>query len=232
MHLVLATRLDPPLPLAHYRGRGILLEIGADDLRFTLDEAAALLREIQGLDLSPENVRALVDHTEGWAVGLKMAALSMGRQKDIPEFIVSFTGSQRYIMDYLIEEVLQKQTRDVKDFLLKTAVLKKLTARLCDYVTGGSNSQDVLVNLERANLFIIALDESREWYRYEHLFAELLRHQLERAAGTAAVKELHQIAARWYEKTGLLEDAIQHALAAQDWERAMRLISIPAVIMS
>jgi LuxR family maltose regulon positive regulatory protein len=224
MHLVIATRADPPLPLAHFRGRGLMLEMGADDLRFTLDEAASLLKEMESPELSAEDVSALNARTEGWAVGLKMAALSMRKQKDTPRFIAIFTGSQRYIMDYLIEEVLQQQSKDVQDFLLKTSVLERLTASLCDAVTGRTDSQTMLLNLEQANLFIVPLDESREWYRYEHLFAELLHHQLEMSSGTRAVMELHQQASQWYQDNGFLNDAINHALAAQDWEMAMSLI--------
>ncbi len=225
MHLVIATRADPPLPLAHFRGRGTMLEIGADDLRFTLDEAASLLKELKGPGLSAEDVNALNTRTEGWAVGLKMAALSMRHQKDIPGFIAAFTGSQRYIMDYLIEEVLQQQESDVHDFLLKTSVLERLTASSCDAITGRTDSQTMLRDLERANLFVVPLDESREWYRYEHLFAELLRHQLEKASGVKAITELHRQASRWYQDNGFPDDAINHSLAARDWEKAIALIA-------
>jgi LuxR family transcriptional regulator, maltose regulon positive regulatory protein len=224
MHLVIATRADPPLPLAHFRGRGTLLEIDADDLRFTLDEAVSLLKEMKGPELSPEDVGALNARTEGWAVGLKMAALSLRRQRDVSGFIAAFTGSQRYIMDYLIEEVLRQQPGEVQDFLLQTSVLERLTAPLCDAVTGRTDSRAMLINLERANLFIVPLDESREWYRYEHLFTELLRHQLEISSGTKEVSGWHQRASRWYRDNGLPADAIQHCLTAQDWERAMDLI--------
>jgi ATP/maltotriose-dependent transcriptional regulator MalT len=225
MHLVVATRADPPLPLAHLRGRGMMLEIGADDLRFTLDEAADLLRELRGAELLPEDVNALNLRTEGWAVGLKMAALSLGRQEDVPAFIAAFTGSQRYIMDYLIEEVLQKQTTDVQNFLLRTSVLEKLTAPLCDALTGRTDGRNMLQQLERANLFVVPLDEPRSWYRYEHLFAELLRHQLDVVSGKKVVADLHCQASDWYERSGLFYEAINHSLAAQDWARAMSLLS-------
>ncbi len=225
MHLVVATRADPPLPLARLRGRGMMLEIGADDLRFTLDEAAGLLRELRGAELPPEDVNALNLRTEGWAVGLKMAALSLGQQEDVSAFIAAFTGSQRYIMDYLIEEVLQQQSNELQDFLLKTSVLERLTAPLCDAVTGGTDSQTMLPHLERANLFLVPLDESGEWYRYEHLFAELLRHRLDMVSGKKVVADLHQRASDWYQSRGLLPEAINHSLAAQDWERAMSLLS-------
>ena len=224
MHLVIATRTDPPLPLAHFRGRGTMLEIGADDLRFTFEEAAALLKEMLNVELAAEDVSALNDHTEGWAVGLKMAALSMSREKNVPRFISTFTGSQRYVMDYLIEEVLKQQSEEVKDFLLKTSVLERLTASLCDSLTGHGGSQEMLVKLEQANLFLIPLDESRQWYRYHHLFAELLRHQLEVKSGLEEVAALRQRASQWYEDNGFSDDAIHHALLARDWKRAMRLI--------
>jgi LuxR family maltose regulon positive regulatory protein len=153
-----------------------------------------------------------------------MAALSLRRERDIPGFIAAFTGSQRYILDYLIEEVLMRQPAEVQDFLVKTSVLERLSAPLCDIVTGGTDSRSVLAGIERANLFIVPLDESREWYRYEHLFTELLRHQLEISTDTKGVSELHQRASRWYQDNGFPNDAIQHSLAARDWERAMSLI--------
>jgi LuxR family maltose regulon positive regulatory protein len=224
MHLVISSRADPPLPLARFRGKGIMLEIGADDLRFTLDEAAALLKETEALELSTEDVSSLNAHTEGWVVGLKMAALSMRGQKDISGFINDFTGSQRYIMDYLMEEVLQKQTEEVRDFLMKTSVLERLYGPLCDAVTGHKGSQDTLLNLERGHLFIAPLDESRQWYRYEHLFADILRHQCGKTYGIEEGTELHIRASQWYEDNTLLDDAIHHALIARDWERAMKLI--------
>ncbi len=224
MHLVIATRADPPLPLARLRGRGTMLEIGADDLRFTLDEAASLLRELRGADLALEDVCALNVRTEGWAVGLKMAALAMRHQKDLSAFTAAFTGSQRYVMDYLIEEVLEQQSTDVQDFLLKTSVLDRLTAPLCDAITGRTDSQTMLPHLERANLFLVPLDEPREWYRYEHLFAELLRHQLGMVSGREVVADLHRRASAWYQRSGLLYEAIDHALAAQDWEAAIALL--------
>ena len=224
MHLVIATRTDPPLALAHFRGRGTMLEIGADDLRFTLDEAINLLREILGPALSSEDIEALNQRTEGWAVGLKMAALSLGQRKDVKGFVATFTGSQRYVGDYLIEEVLKQQSDKVRDFLLQTSVLEKLSASLCDSVTARSGSQDMLVELERANLFLVPLDESREWYRYHHLFTDLLRHQLVVKLGTEEVMKLHQWASQWYEDNKFPDDAIHHALASRDWDRAIKLI--------
>jgi len=160
---------------------------------------------------------------------LKMAVLSLRGEKNIPGFISSFTGSQRYIMDYLMEEVLQKQPQEVQTFLLQTSVLERLSGPLCDAITGDNDGCKMLLELEKANLFIVPLDKSWEWYRYEHLFAELLRHRLETEHGKEQVHELQVKASQWYEKQAFLEDAIHHALIAQDWERAMRLISNPAI---
>jgi LuxR family maltose regulon positive regulatory protein len=227
MHLVIATRKDPPLPLAHFRGRSSMLEIRADDLRFTIEETASLLKALNAPALSNEDVEVLNTRAEGWAVGLKMAVLSLRVEKDIPGFIASFTGSQRYIMDYLIEEVLKKQPDEVQDFLLKTSILERLTAPLCDAVTGRNDGLEKLANLERDNLFIVPLDESRQWYRYEHIFADLLRHRLQTASGLETITELHRRAGRWYEENKFPENAIHHALAAQDWEKAMKLIAYP-----
>jgi len=224
IHLIIASRIDPPLPLVHFRGKGMMLELGADDLRFTTEETAALFREMKGPRLKAEDVVALNARVEGWAVGLKMAVLTMHRQTDAGRFLVSFTGSQRYIMDYLLEEVLQQQTDEVQDFLLKTSVLERFNASLCNAVTGHKDSQDMILKLEHDNLFIVSLDESRLWYRYEHLFADLLRHQLEVKFGMETVTALHRLASDWCEKCKLPEEAINHTLAARDWETAARLI--------
>jgi len=225
MHLVIATRADPSLPLAHFRGKGMMLEIGADDLRFTLDETVSFFQEMKALGLSTDDVCALNTRTEGWVVGLKMAALSMQRQPDIPEFLTSFTGSQRYVMDYLMEEVLQQQTKEVQEFLLQTSVLNRLTAPLCDAVTERKGSQDILRNLERGHLFIVPLDDSRQWYRYEHLFADILRHQQESTYGAENTAELHRRASQWYEDSNHPDEAIHHALVSRDWQKAAMLIT-------
>jgi LuxR family maltose regulon positive regulatory protein len=224
IHLVIATRADPPLTLARFRGRGAMFEMGADDLRFSLGETASLLKEMNAPELSSENIKALNDRAEGWVVGLKMAALSMSGQKDIPGFIAAFTGSQRYVMDYLMEEVLQKLTLEIRDFLLKTSVLERLSGHLCDAVTGRKGSQDVLLNLERSHLFIVPLDETRQWYRYEHLFADLLRHQAQKMYRMKDIIELHRRASRWYEGNHFTNDVITHALAARDWGRVAGII--------
>ncbi len=226
-HLIIASRIDPPLPLVHYRGKGMMLEISSDDLRFTHDEAATLLKELKSPSLAISDIDTLNARTEGWAVGLKMAALSLRRQPDVRRFITSFTGSQRYIMDYLMEEVLKQQPHEIRDFLLKTSVLERLTAPLCDFVTGRHDSQEMILRLENDNLFIVPLDESRQWYRYEHLFAELLRHQLEIEFGLGKVSGWHRLACQWHEEHQFSEDAIHHALEAKDWETAMRLINDP-----
>lgn len=224
MHLVISTRADPPLALARFRGRGTMLEIGSDDLRFTLDEAMSFLKEMKTPKLPAGDIAALLERTEGWAVGLKMAALSLRDQTDIHSFIAGFTGSQRYVMDYLIEEVLQKQTREISEFLLKTSVLERLNSPLCQAVTGRKDSRDILLDLERGHLFIIPLDEVHQWYRYEHLFADLLRHQLQRVYRKQGISELHRRASRWYEENDMMNYAVNHALAAQDWKRVASII--------
>ncbi len=225
VHLVIAARADPPLPLARFRGKGTMLEIRTDDLRFTQDDAAGLLRELETPEVSNRDIAALTERTEGWVVGLKMAALSMKGRKDIPAFIASFTGSQRFVMDYLMAEVLQKQSQELREFLMKTSVLERLSAPLCDALTGRRDSEDILMNLERGHLFIVRLDESRQWYRYEHLFAELLRHQLEGTFEAKEIRQLHLRASRWYDGHGYPDDAIRHCLVVQDWEKATGLIA-------
>jgi len=224
MHLLLATRADPPLPLAYLRGRGKLMEIGTDELRFNLEDTASLLKELRVPELAAGDVVALNERTEGWAVGLKMAALSMSGQKNIPGFIAAFTGSHRYVMDYLMEEVLQKQTHELREFLCKTSILKRLSAPLCDAITEREGSRAVLLELERGHLFVIPLDEERQWYRYEHLFSDLLQHQCQITYGTEQAADLHKKASQWYEDNNYPDDAIHHSLASKDWETAMRLI--------
>ncbi len=224
MHLVIATRTDPPLPLPRMRGRGEVVEIRTDDLRFTPDEADTFFSQALSFGLSQEHVAALQARTEGWIVGLRMAALSMRERKDISGFIAAFTGRHRYILDYLVEEVLQQQTGDVQGFLLETSVLERFTAPLCNAVTGRDDSHDVLLALEHANLFIVPLDESRQWYRYEHLFATLLRHRLEVTLGKDHVELLQKRASQWHESNGFSADAVDYAIAAQDWERTAKLI--------
>jgi LuxR family maltose regulon positive regulatory protein len=224
LHMVIATRADPPLPLSRFRAKGVMMEIGADELRFTHDEAARFFDEVDKPRLSRKEVEALNMRTEGWAVGLKMAALSVRQRRDIPSFIRNFNGSQRYVLDYLVEEVLNQQNPQVHYFLLETSVLKKLCAPLCDHVTERNNGLKMLPELERGNLFLIPLDESREWYRYEHLFADFLRHQLEVESGGERVRSLHRRAGQWYEDNGFTDESIDHYLAAQEWEKTIRLM--------
>jgi LuxR family maltose regulon positive regulatory protein len=223
LHLVILTREDPLLPVAQLRARGQLREVRQDDLRFTAVESADFLQRVKGLSLSTAEVAALERHTEGWIAGLQLAALSMQGRNDLSSFIQAFTGSSRFILDYLIEEVFKRQSAEVQDFLLKTSILERFSAPLCDAVTGQTNSQHLLEALEQANLFIVPLDQSRVWYRYHRLFAELLRHRL-RAAHPELESGLHLQASRWYESQNLAAESIQHALAAQDWERAASLI--------
>ena len=224
IHIVISTRADPPLTLARFRGRGAMIDIGSDDLRFTLDEAVSFFKEMKAPKLSVNDVAALQQRTEGWVVGLKLAALSMSGQTDISGFIAAFTGSQRHVMDYLIEEVLQKQSTEIRDFLLKTSVLERLCGSLCDAVTGRNDSNDILLELERGHLFIVPLDETRTWHRYEHLFADLLRHQVKKMFKAEDIDELHRRASRWYEENHFLDEAVNHGLAARDWERAAGII--------
>jgi len=223
MHLVIASRADPPLPIARLRGRGQLTELRAADLRFTPDEAATFLNEIMGLDLSADDVMALEERTEGWITGLQLAAISMQGREDIPAFLRAFTGSSRFILDYLTEEVLQRQPEGVQSFLLKTAILERLTGPLCDAVTRREDGAAMLKALERANLFLIPLDDERRWYRYHRLFADLLRARLGEA-WPDRVPELHRRASDWYEQNGDLDDAVTHALAAGDMARVSKKI--------
>ncbi|MDH3675897.1 MAG: helix-turn-helix transcriptional regulator, partial [Anaerolineae bacterium] len=223
MQLVIATRDDPHLPLARLRARGQLTELRATDLRFTASEAAEFLNQVMNLDLSAEDIAALEVRTEGWIAGLQLAAISMQGHEDATSFIKSFTGSHHFILDYLFEEVLEQQSESVQTFLLQTAVLDRLTGSLCDALTGQDNGQATLEMLEHANLFIVPLDEERRWYRYHHLFADLLRRQL-RQSYPAQVPTLHTRASEWYEAHGFIDQAIQHALRAEDFERAAHLI--------
>ncbi len=233
MHLVIATRADPPLPIARLRGRGQLTELRLTDLRFTPDQVTEFLNQVMGLDLSADDVAALASRTEGWIAGLQMAAASMQGQEDVAGFIQAFTGSDRYILDYLVEEVLQRQPNHVQTFLLQTAILDRLTGPLCDAVTGrleirdqattNLQSQAILEYLESSNLFIVPLDNERQWYRYHRLFADLLRKRLHQSQPDL-VQTLHRRASAWYEQNGSMAEAIDHALSAGDFERAAHLV--------
>ena len=223
LHLVIATREDPPLPLAGLRVRGQLMELRAADLRFSATEAAEFLNQVMGLKLSAEDIAALETRTEGWIAGLQLAALSMQRHKDTANFIKSFTGSHHFILDYLVEEVLEQQAKSVQTFLLRTSILERMCGPLCEAVVLAppGSGQETLEYLEHANIFIVPLDDERHWYRYHHLFADLLRQRLQQSEGTA---EYHKRAAAWYEDNGLDIEAFQQAVAANDIERAERLM--------
>ena len=229
MHLIIATREDPQLPLARLRARDQLTELRVTDLRFTPAEAAGFLNQAMGLDLAADDVAALETHTEGWIAGLQLAAISLQGHQTPTRFIKSFTGSHHFVMDYLVEEVLQQQSESVQTFLLRTSILDRLCGPLCDAVLRSTpaSGQETLEYLERANLFIVPLDNERRWYRYHHLFADLLRQRLHQstAASTGdAVNELHTRASQWYEDNGLEIEAFHHAVAANDVERAEHLV--------
>ena len=215
LRLVLTSRSDPPLPLARLRARGQLAELRAGQLRFTPDEAAALLREATGPGLPGAAAAALTARTEGWAAGLQLAALSLRGQADPAGFVATFSGSHRYILDYLTGEVLQHQPEQVSRFLLETSVLERLSGGLCDAVTGRTDSQVILEQVERAGLFLVPLDEVRGWWRYHHLFADLLRARLQQQQ-PGRVPVLHRAAAAWSQQHGLPDDAVRHALGADD----------------
>ena len=221
--LVLASRADPPLRLARLRARGQLLELRAAQLRFTSQEAGDLLREVVGSALPDAAVAALTARTEGWAAGLQLAGLSLRGQPDVGELAASFSGSHRYVLDFLSEEVLERQPDPVREFLLATSVLERLSGALCDAVTGRGDGQAMLERIERANLFLVPLDEVRGWWRYHQLFADLLRARLRREE-PERVTQLHRNAAGWAEAHGLVDDAVRHALAAADPAWAARLV--------
>ncbi|MCP4519560.1 MAG: tetratricopeptide repeat protein, partial [Delftia sp.] len=250
LHLFIATRSDPPLHLARLRGRGQLNELRPTDLRLRPDEAAKFLNQVMKLDLAADDVAALASRTEGWIAGLQMATLAIQAAARDPgaqrasDFIRAFTSSNRFIMDYLVEEVLQQQPAPIQTFLLHTSILNRLTAPLCAAVVkdiGDYRPQSeaergwrpplptpqfpnsLLQHLESSNLFIIPLDEQQRWYRYHHLFADLLRQRLQRIQ-PGVVPELHRRASAWYEQEELLEPAIEHALSAGDFERAAGLV--------
>jgi LuxR family maltose regulon positive regulatory protein len=233
IHLVIATRADPALPLSRLRGRGELVEVRATDLRFTLEEADAYLDGVMGLDLTARDVAALEGRTEGWIAALQLAALSMQGRDDVAGFIAGFAGDDRYIVDYLVEEVLHRQPEHVRTFLLQTSILGRLSGQLCDAVTGQDDGRSMLEALERGNLFLVPLDDRRQWYRYHQLFADVLRARLNDEQPDR-VPDLHGRATEWYERNGERSEAIRHALAARDLERAADLVelAIPAMRQS
>ena len=223
LHLILATRADPPLPLSLLRARGHLLEVRTDELRCNPDEAMAFLKKSASIQLSQDMVETVTTRTEGWLVGLQLLGLSLQGHADSGDFLEEVSGSQRYVFDYLIEEVFQSQSASVQTFLLHTSILKQLSASLCDAILEQSGSQQMLEQLERVNLFIVSLDTQRRWYRYHALFAEALRHRLEQTQPTL-VTILHYHASHWYAQHGRLNEAIANAITAQEWQWAADLI--------
>jgi LuxR family transcriptional regulator, maltose regulon positive regulatory protein len=223
VHLVVSSRINPPLPLARLRARGQIMEIDAADLSFAPEEAAAFLKDTMGLNLTVGDVAALEVRTEGWIAGLQLAALSMRDRQDVSGFVEAFSGSHRDVLDYLAEEVLEGRPPQVRAFLLQTSILDLLSGALCDALTGRSDGQAILERLERDNLFVVPLDDERRWYRYHHLFADFLRSSLEHES-PERIKELHSRAVACYEENGLVSEAVGQALAAEDHERAAGLI--------
>ena len=222
LHLVIAGRTDPPLSLARLRARDQLIELRAADLSFTPIESAAFLNEIMRLNLTQADIAALAERTEGWIAGLQMAALSLQGREDRSEFVRAFTGSHRFVLDYLIEEVLERQSADMQNFLLRTSILDRMTAALCEALTGRADSQAVLQQLEQANLFIVPLDDERRWYRYHHLFADLLRSRLIQTQPDL-VPMLQRRASTWYAQHDLIAEAMTAAVAAGDVDQVARL---------
>jgi LuxR family maltose regulon positive regulatory protein len=227
-HLIVSSRSDPPWPLARLRVRNQVTELRARDLRFTPDEAARFLKEVMQLALSLDQIAELDRRTEGWVAGLQMAALSIKGREDITGFLEGFTGGHRFVLDYLVEEVLRQQTPEVLDFLLKTSILERLTGGLCTAVTEDETSSEILLELEKANMFLEALDDQRNWYRYHHLFADLLQKQLQ-TRDLDSIPVLHRQASQWYEQAGFIPEAVAHALKTGDYDFAA--IQIEAHVM-
>ena len=231
LHLVITTREDPLLPLSRLRARGQLTELRAANLRFTISEVNEFFNQVMNLGLSATDIAALERRTEGWIAGLQLAAISLKGKENTDQLIKSFSGSYSLVLDYLIEEVLEQQPNNVQTFLLQTSILNRLTGSLCDALTGQDNGQQVLESLDRANLFIVPLDENRRWYRYHHLFADLLRQRL-RQKHPEQISKLHQFASEWYEQQSLWSDAIHHAFASEDLKRVADLIELAWVPMN
>ena len=234
VHVVLSSRVDPDLPLARLRARGELVEVRAANLRFTHEEVSAYLGDISGLSLTERDIAVLEERTEGWAAALQLAALSMRGRRDVAAFIDGFAGGDRYIVDYLVEEVLARQSDDVRAFLVQTSILDRLTGPLCDAVTGrGGGGKAMLQTLDRANLFVVPLDDNRRWYRYHHLFADVLQTHLS-DEHPDRVAELHRRASHWYAGAGEVAPAVRHALACGDVDHAAELVegAIPALLRS
>jgi LuxR family transcriptional regulator, maltose regulon positive regulatory protein len=223
IHLVISTRVDPPLPLARLRVSNQLSELRTADLCFSSEETTTFFNNNMNLQLSSSNISILESRTEGWIAGLHLAAISMQGRENVQSFINTFAGDDRHIVDYLVEEVLSLQSEQIQNFLLHTSILSRLSESLCDFVTSQKGSQKILDDLEKANLFIVPLDDKRHWYRYHHLFAELLQQRLHQTENEL-VNELHSRASEWYDKNGLKTEAVNHALVANDFERAAHLI--------
>ncbi len=226
MHLVLISRSDPQLHLSRLRVRNQMVEIRARDLRFTFQEATAFLNETMGLELTSDIVLALEQRTEGWIAGLQLAAMSLQQQGDPRKFVTAFAGDDRYVADYLMEEVIRQQPESIRTFLLSTSILEALNASLCDAVMERENSRKILNELEASNLFLVPLDSQRRWYRYHHLFTDLLRQRLEESTPARDVATLHQKASRWFEDSGSFIEAVEHALQSKDFANAIRLIEV------
>lgn len=231
IHLIVATRTDPPWPLARFRARSRMIEIREKDMRFTIDEAAAFFNRTMGLALSASALAALEERTEGWAAGLQLAALSMQGRSDAEAFIRAFTGSNVYIAEYLLDEVLKRQPEEMQSFLLQTSILDRLNGGLCEAVTGAAGGEQKLKALQQANIFIIPLDDEGRWFRYHRLFADLLLARLQSSFPKTALQQLHQNAARWYEQQAMLAEAVEHSLAAADYTQAVRLLEPAALPM-
>ena len=226
MHLVLTSRSDPLLQIPSLRAKGQITELRAENLRFTTQEATRFLNQVMGLALSEDDVVSLETRTEGWITGLHLAALSIQDKEDAAGFISEFAGDDRYIVDYLVDEVLAQRPRGTQDFLLQTSILNRMTGSLCNAITGQDGGQELLERLDQANLFIVPLDNRRRWYRYHHLFTDLLRHRLTESTNSQEINILHQRASQWYEKNDFLVEAVEHALAAEDFDNAIRLIDL------
>ena len=224
LHLVISTRVDPPWPLARLRARDQLVEIRAADLRFTREETAVFLNEVMGLHLSAENVASLESRTEGWIASLQLAAISMRGRTDLTDFITMFTGSHVYVAEYLMEEVLARQQKEIKHFLLSTSILERLSASLCEFVTGQVESQALLREVYHSNLFLVPLDDEGHWFRYHQLFGDLLRVRISQAMSMDDIAGLHRRAMIWFEKNDFVNEAIHHAFAAGDFPAAARLV--------
>lgn len=224
LYIIVSTRIDPSWPLARYRARNRLIEIRAQDLRFSVEEATEFLNRTMGLDLSMGDVTALEERTEGWIAGLQLAALSMQGRDDVSAFVTAFTGSHVYVAEYLVEEVLQRQSTDIQTFLLQTSLLQRMNASLCEAVTGCQDGQMILQSLHRENIFVIPLDNEGEWFRFHHLFSDLLNARLRQSHSSEEIADLQLRAANWYEQNGFVPEAVNSALAAKDFERAVDLV--------